>query len=80
MYKEYVLHRTQIYFEESLFEEIKKEANSLGISISAYIRDVLKRDLDRKKREPKKVELSRFAGLWKNRDITQKSLREKAWK
>ena len=74
------MHRTQIYFEETLFNEIKRQANTLGISISAYIRDVVKKDLESKKKSPAKLNLSNFSGMWKDRDITQESLREKAWK
>ncbi len=74
------MHRTQIYFEESLFEELKKQANFLGLSLSAYIRDTLKKDLEAKNREPQALDFSKFSGMWKNREIDQKSLRKKAWK
>ena len=74
------MHRTQIYFDEPLFEEIKREANQLGISLSAYIRDVLKKELNHNKKKPESIDLSNFSGMWKDREITQESLREKAWK
>jgi hypothetical protein len=74
------MHRTQIYFEETLFEAIKKEANAMGVTLSAYIRDVLKKDLQHKKSKETKPDFSSFAGMWHDRDITQDSLREKAWK
>ena len=74
------MHRTQIYFEETLFEELKKQANLLGLSISAYIRDTLKKDLEEKNREPQALDFSKFSGMWENREIDQKSLRKKAWK
>ena len=74
------MHRTQIYFEETLFEELKKQANLLGLSISAYIRDTLKKDLEEKNREPQTLDFSKFSGMWENREIDQKSLRKKAWK
>ncbi|HIP28079.1 MAG TPA: hypothetical protein EYG82_02780 [Sulfurovum sp.] len=74
------MHRTQIYFEEPLFEELKRQANSLGISLSAYIRDTLKKDLEEKKKKPSSVDLSNFSGMWEDRDISQDSLREQAWK
>ncbi len=74
------MHRTQIYFEEALFEELKRQANMLGLSLSAYIRETLKRDLDNKKKKPSSLDLSGFSGMWENREITQESLREKAWK
>jgi uncharacterized protein (UPF0305 family) len=74
------MHRTQIYFDEALFEAIKKEANAVGISLSAYIREVLKKDLQHKKEKNKKTDFSSFAGMWNDRELTQESLREKAWK
>ena len=74
------MHRTQIYFEEPFFEELKRQANTLGISLSAYIRDTLKKDLDEKKKKPSPTDFSNFSGIWKDRDISQDSLREKAWK
>jgi hypothetical protein len=74
------MHRTQIYFEEPLFDELKRQANTLGISLSAYIRDVLKKDLDNKKKKPTKLNLSHFSGMWEDREISQESLREHAWK
>ena len=74
------MHRTQIYFEEPLFEELKRQANTLGVSLSAYIRETLKKDLEEKKKKPPSVDFSNFSGMWEDRDITQASLREKAWK
>jgi len=74
------VHRTQIYFEEPLFDELKRQANILGISLSAYIRDVLKKDLDNKNREPTELDLSQFSGMWRDREVTQETLREQAWK
>ena len=80
MYKGVLMHRTQIYFEESLFEELKRQSNAMGISLSAYIRDTLKKDLDQKKREHTKIDFSNFSGMWEDREISQEALREKAWK
>ena len=74
------MHRTQIYFEEPLFEEIKRQANALSISLSAYIRDTLKKDLEEKRKKPSSTDFSNFSGIWKDRDISQDSLRNKAWK
>ncbi len=74
------MHRTQIYFDESLFEELKSQANSLGLSLSAYIRKTLKKDLEEKKKKPQPLDFSNFSGMWKDRDITQESIRKKAWK
>ncbi len=74
------MHRTQIYFEESLFEELKTQANSLGLSLSAYIRDILKKELEEKKKEPQSLNFSQFSGMWKDRDISLNKIRDKAWK
>jgi len=75
-----MMHRTQIYFEENLFEEIKEQAKQLNISMSAYIRKTLKKDLQEKRQKPNTTKLSDFAGMWEGRDITQESLRKDAWK
>ena len=74
------MHRTQIYFEEPFFEELKRQANTLGMSLSAYIRETLKKDMEEKKKKPSSVDLSNFSGMWEDRDISQESLREQAWK
>lgn len=75
-----MMHRTQIYFDETLFEDLKSQANTLGISLSAYIRDTLKKDLQEKKNKPKTNDFSQFSGMWEGRETTQESLREQAWK
>ncbi len=62
------MHRTQIYFEESMFEELKQQANSMGLSLSAYIRQTLKADLKEKNKEHKTPDFSDFDGLWKDKD------------
>lgn len=33
-----------------------------------------------KKQEPKKTPLSQFSGMWEGREISQESIRKKAWK
>jgi len=74
------MHKAQIYFEKTLFEEIKAQANILGLSMSAYVRDALKKDLQEKKKIKQKPDFSDFAGMWKDRDISQESIRKMAWK
>lgn len=74
------MHRTQIYFEENLFREIKEQAKQLNISMSAYIRKTLQKDLQEKKNRPNTSNFSEFAGMWEGRDITQESIRKDAWK
>ena len=74
------MHRIQIYFDESLFEELKSQANSLGLSLSAYIRKILQKDLEEKRKKLQSLDLSNFSGMWEDRDVTQESIRKKAWK
>jgi len=77
---ETVMHRTQIYFEEQFFESVKKKAKSKNISVSAYIRDAVKKDLDSQKEDQQPIDLEEFSGLWKDYDISIESIRKKAWK
>jgi len=73
------MHRTQIYFDEPLFDELKRQSSLLGISISAYIRDAIKRDIEDKKRKPS-VDFDEVFGMWAEKDITIESIRKRAWK
>jgi len=74
------MHRTQIYFEDNLISEIKKAAQQTNLSMSAYIRNVLKKELANKQSAEQQIDLSAFTGIWQDRDIDQKQLRAKAWK
>ena len=74
------MHRTQIYFEENLFSEVKKAARQTNQSVSAYIRDVLTQDLESKRANNTKSDFSKFSGVWQDYNITQEELRSKAWK
>jgi len=74
------MHRTQIYFEDDLISEIKKAAQQTNLSMSAYIRNVLKKELANKQSAEQQIDLSAFTGIWQDRDIDQKQLRAKAWK
>lgn len=81
MYKGALMHRTQIYFEESMFEQLRQRASGLGLSVSAFIRETLQKELDEEPQEHKRPDLSAFSGMWKDRDdVTLGSIREKAWK
>ena len=73
------MQRTQIYFEETMLEEMKQKAKALGISLSAYIREVLQKDLEEEKRKPQKLDLSEFAGMW-GENVTLKEIRKRAWR
>jgi len=74
------MHRTQLYFEEALFSDIKRTAAEMNLTVSAYIRDVLRKDMEARKSQRQPPDFSEFSGLWKDRDVTQESLRRKAWK
>jgi hypothetical protein len=73
------MHRTQIYFEEGDFEMIKVRAGARKISASAYIREVVKKELESEDHPPP-GDLSAFKGLWKDRAVDVESLRREAWK
>jgi len=72
------MHRTQIYFEQDLFEQIKQTSVQNSQSISAYIREVLRAEIERKK-SISSIDVSGVAGMWEDYNITQESLRKKAW-
>lgn len=74
------MHRTQIYFDEPLFEAIQQKAARYNLSISAYIREVLQKELESEKELLAPVDFSGFAGIWEDYDISQESIRKKAWK
>ncbi len=74
------MHRTQIYFDEPLFHDLKRQASLLGVSISAYIRDTLKKDIEEKKQQSSSIDFDAMSGIWKDKDVTIDSIREKAWR
>ena len=74
------MHRTQLYFDEEIIEQVRRRAQGMGVSVSAYIREAVRKELEREQAKAEPLDLSEFAGMWKDRDITQQSLRDKAWK
>ncbi len=74
------MQRTQIYFEEQMLAQLKQKAANLGVSLSSYIRTSLQKNLQDDEQEPKHINLSEFAGMWKDKDITLESIRKDAWK
>ena len=74
------MHRTQIYFEEDLFKAIKQKASNNKLSISAYIRKTMAAELELQKCKTKIPDFSDFAGMWQDYDVSQQSIRAKAWK
>ena len=74
------MHRTQIYFEEDLFEAIKQKASNHKLTISAYIRKTMAKELELQKRKAMPADFSGFAGMWQDYEVSQESIRAKAWK
>lgn len=76
------MHRTQIYFEQELFVDIKQVAAQEGVSLSAYIRKVLRDNMDEisANKGKNKIDVSAVAGMWQDNDITQESIRAEAWR
>jgi predicted DNA-binding protein len=74
------MHRTQIYIDDSMFEQIKRRARILGISASAYIREVVKSHLEESENMDHTRDFTAFKGLWRGRDIDLTSIRDKAWR
>ena len=74
------MHRTQLYFDDELINDVRKMAAKLNMTVSAYIRSVLKKELEKQEELSQPVDFSGFSGMWKNQEITQENLRKKAWK
>ncbi|CAC9528500.1 hypothetical protein [uncultured Gammaproteobacteria bacterium] len=47
--KKSVAHRVKIYFEQDLFQQIKQMSAQNNQSMSTYIRDVLRSEIERRK-------------------------------
>jgi len=45
------MQRTQIYFEQDTLQDLKEIANNLNISVSEFIRRVIKVEIKKRKRE-----------------------------
>ena len=50
MYKEILMQRTQIYFEQDTLLELKGIAKDLNISVSEFIRGVMKTEIKKQKK------------------------------
>ena len=74
------MHRTQIYFDEDLFQAIRQKASSMNISVSAYIRNTLKKELDAQKKQQHPLDFSDFSGMWQDTELTQEDIRSRAWR
>jgi len=70
------VHRAQIYFEQDLFQQIKQISAQNSQSMSAYIREVLRSEIERKKATTA-IDVSGVSGMWGDYDISQKTLRDK---
>lgn len=69
------MHKTQIYLEQDLFTHIQQTSLKTGLSVSAYVRQVLREKLNKQK-----IQVDDVAGIWQDRDITQAKIRTSAWK
>jgi len=64
---------------EQLFDKILWFLNRFqndGLEIITHDKDSNQKD----EKEPLENKFSQFSGMWKNREITQESIREQAWK
>ena len=79
MYKRIKMHRTHKYIlKKNYFEALKIQANSLGLSLSAYIRNTLKEDLDERKKTTTSIRFFRFLrDVGKQRDNSRNPLEKK---
>jgi hypothetical protein len=68
------MHRTQIYFDDKMFDELKARASHLNLSISEYIRRILKQEFNKNAREAS-IDFSPYIGIWKNRNKVSRNRR-----
>jgi len=64
---------------EQLFDKILWFLNRFqndGLEIITHNKDSTQKD----EKEPLENKFSQFSGMWENREITQESIREQAWK
>ncbi|CAA6825517.1 MAG: Unknown protein [uncultured Sulfurovum sp.] len=64
---------------EQLFDKILWFLNRFqndGLEIITHNKDSNQKD----EKEPLENKFSQFSGMWENREITQESIREQAWK
>ena len=64
---------------EQLFDKILWFLNRFqndGLEIITHDKDSTQKD----EKEPLENKFSQFSGMWENREITQDSIREQAWK
>ncbi len=74
------MHRTQIYCDEPLFEAVQQKAARRNLSVSAYIRDILQKELASESELTELIDFTEFSGFREDYDVSRESLREKAWK
>lgn len=68
-------NKTQIYLEQDLLTYIQQTSLKTGLSVSAYVHQVLREKLNKQK-----IQVDDVAGIWQDRDITQAKIRTNAWK
>jgi len=67
------MQRTQIYFEQDTLQDLKDIANSLNISVSEFIRRVMKVEIKKKKKRDLNDFLANMTPIesFKNIDTTE---------
>jgi hypothetical protein len=70
------MRHTQIHFEASIFKALKERVNTLGISVSAYICNLLGTELKRQE-NIEQADLSSFIGIWKGRKFSRRASERK---
>ena len=65
------MHRTLVQLDESLYQELKRRAFELGISLSALVRNLLSQVVSGKKKKRMRIDQFKFIGMGrtKERDI-----------
>jgi mRNA-degrading endonuclease RelE of RelBE toxin-antitoxin system len=64
----------QVYFEDSIFEELQKEAQNRNITISELIQELVQIGIK------KKPAFNEMVGIWRGKEIDLKDIRRKAWR
>jgi len=69
VYKEFAMIRTQIYFEEETLKELKNISKKLNISVSEFIRRVIKKEIKENKKDDLRNFLNSLKPLESFKDI-----------
>ncbi len=72
MDKGFDMQRTQIYFEQQTLKELKSIASSLNISVSEFIRSVVKKEIKKKKQDDLQSFISKMTPVKSFLDVDAK--------